>query len=546
MVYSIKVKESYNDKDAIYEERFDSPKDYCQSSLFNFQSKKTKGFFSALLIPVRTHNLKDFCKDLFFPTFFNDALKVHGLVVRIFASMIAICIDIASLTLRLITAIPRYYQNREQTRENHPLLQYLMQKGVDPLMLNKDYVYLQKSATNTDGSLFIQYPTVNFIDLPESATSKNESVKLFADVSNKQLEMLSLSRPSGSTMTIEVIEEGESDDLIIPDATRFSSAYKEEVIALQKQVQNTNPIHPILNLNELGEFLPKHKLQMGEVTYYTSKPFCVARDNMGVIALVQMHGKVFPRIFYRSNSQAIWRVMPSATKQESEPVILRLGKGMAESDTQLPIRLNLALQKIMPEASPESFLMASNLVETAYNYTESYAGQIQLEDFATIPEGEPKIFIKKGMFVPKPPNPRVIEMPVKEGSQVHFQKCLLTTEFDDPHYGKIIAKIFPSIDQHLQYLFYEASDSKVFLAGVELVEDNEINSFGVRTKALNTNGLDSSLLEYYSQIPSNYEPSYGAPTYLSNRYHNNWNFVRELSIIKAYYSEQGREIPAVL
>ena len=65
-------------------------------------------------------------------------------------------------------------------------------------------------------------------------------------------------------------------------------------------------------------------------------------------------------------------------------------------------------------------------------------------------------------------------------------------------------------------------------------------------KIIEMQNMDAPLLEYNEQIPREFEPEKGSQNQYqseSRNYSNNWNFVRELEIIKMYYEKQGRELP---
>ena len=93
-------------------------------------------------------------------------------------------------------------------------------------------------------------------------------------------------------------------------------------------------------------------------------------------------------------------------------------------------------------------------------------------------------------------------------------------------------------------MFYEASDGKVFLAGIERVKDNPINPFGVRVKAMESFGMTVPLLEYASQM-ANYYITEGN-RYQSDGYYCTWNYLHDLEIIKMYYQQQGKELPKTI
>ncbi len=137
-------------------------------------------------------------------------------------------------------------------------------------------------------------------------------------------------------------------------------------------------------------------------------------------------------------------------------------------------------------------------------------------------------------------------MPEDQDLHPDFSVELAKKEFDDPHYGKIIARVYASKDKSLQFAFHEAEDGKVFLASVERIKDNPINPYGIRHKAVETKGMAAPLLEYYQQIPQEFEGGPGAPSYKSPKYQNNWNYVRELEIIQLYYTGRKLAMPEKL
>lgn len=80
MSHSIQIKESSSFATWQCIQNYNSAEDVI--SLFNDSLIHERvGLFKALIITVRTHNLKDFAKDLFLPTFFNHAMKADNLAL---------------------------------------------------------------------------------------------------------------------------------------------------------------------------------------------------------------------------------------------------------------------------------------------------------------------------------------------------------------------------------------------------------------------------------------------------------------------------------
>lgn len=108
------------------------------------KGKTTVSWIQATLYPVRTNHLKNFATDLFFPTMINHALKIQNFISKIFVIIAAALLDLITLPIRLITAIPRAIMNYNQ--KPIPLFTYLKGQGVDPKLLGCDRVFVRLSS----------------------------------------------------------------------------------------------------------------------------------------------------------------------------------------------------------------------------------------------------------------------------------------------------------------------------------------------------------------------------------------------------------------
>lgn len=137
MSYSISVTNPVNEstwEKPLSEEEFDNIWKLCHS-------RGTVYVIPATVVPVRTGNGKNFCKDFFFPTLFNQALTIKNLAVKIIASLAALILDIATFPLRLLTAAPWVLINRKSAKnESHPLWRYLVAEGVNSKITQSEHV----------------------------------------------------------------------------------------------------------------------------------------------------------------------------------------------------------------------------------------------------------------------------------------------------------------------------------------------------------------------------------------------------------------------
>lgn len=115
---------------------------------------------SGLIYPIRTNDTKHFFCDLCIPStmYVDDKIKRLKLK-KIIALVAAIALDILTLPIRLVTAIPRIYYNKR--KPDSPLRSYLKENNVSPEAFSSDYILV----TFPD-QINISTYLVNLIDVP--------------------------------------------------------------------------------------------------------------------------------------------------------------------------------------------------------------------------------------------------------------------------------------------------------------------------------------------------------------------------------------------
>lgn len=125
------------------------------------KSKNTVSLLAGTIKPVRTNSLSNFATDFFLPTTINHANKVQNIVVKIFALLASLVLDILTLPIRLLTFLPRIYFNSKQ--EETSLHKYLKEQGVDSTLVNSDYVNVKLYCMGTKRWEKFH---VNFVEVP--------------------------------------------------------------------------------------------------------------------------------------------------------------------------------------------------------------------------------------------------------------------------------------------------------------------------------------------------------------------------------------------
>jgi len=297
---------------------------------------------------------------------------------------------------------------------------------------------------------------------------------------------------------------------------------------------------------------PLWRIRLDQTVIYFGKPFASEDGHRLVLAFVEQNGRIDARIFYRSNSQFSWRVCDATANGH-------IGKGFHEFDKELPIALTIALHAIGPELlslkSPDPKPASS--VEVARMFlrglTESASaaapgkvavaqdGRYWSRDYAAYVASEPLSWSVVSASLPTASgrtqaDPAATGLP-PPGDLPDVRHPLYEFSYDNEAYApfasgqtKVTGKVLKSLNQRLQYLFFNDAAGRVFLSSVELTSA-PVTPYGVRAHYLDVQGMNAPLMEYSQQIPLRYGGSAAAG------YADNWQYVRLQPIVIYYLRE---------
>ncbi len=306
--------------------------------------------------------------------------------------------------------------------------------------------------------------------------------------------------------------------------------------------------------------VPVQTLVVLEATYHLSRPFALDDSHQVAVAWISVRGERGVRIFYRSNSQCCWRLCDAITPTH-------LGKGYHEFDKQAPIDVTVAwlraggdVGQLRPwfetDAEPTQPALAAELLDMlTINRDQgiqsgevvTFGNRYLTREYASLIPALPRPFSKvrgriKTAAGSSVADPTLTSLP-PDAELPDFSKLIDTVTFEIPSYGRFAGgdgsftgRVYPSRDGRLKYFFVEDSSERAMLSCVDLTTA-PLCSLGVRTQYVDVEGMDTPLLEYASQIPEMYGGHRKA------RYQLNWNWVRQLPIIKHYYHQTNREMP---
>lgn len=134
----------------LYSKKFDTRGEY---KGFKNQAKSVKGYslVDSVITPLRSDTLKNFAKDLFAPTYFHFTSKIHNTALKVFTSLFALALDVASLPIRIITAPFRVAEMRKNPQQaNHPIIELIKDRPEATQALQDKVVFVTYETVRTD------------------------------------------------------------------------------------------------------------------------------------------------------------------------------------------------------------------------------------------------------------------------------------------------------------------------------------------------------------------------------------------------------------
>ncbi|MCA9144973.1 MAG: hypothetical protein KDB05_19395 [Planctomycetales bacterium] len=354
-----------------------------------------------------------------------------------------------------------------------------------------------------------------------------------------------------------------ADEATLPNqfaTQKTQPAVANKILEHARFLKQDSPDRPQIDAATLRTMnaLPQYSLVVDNAVFHLSGPFAFYGGRQIALAFVEVDDEVHARVLYRSNSQFSWRMCDATDGGH-------LGKGFHEFDKQVPIPVTVALLKMYDEPQTvQSFdndasrsqsdlakvLLQGLTIDRRSQQCISQAdGHYYSREYAALIPSQPMVFSLVGKRLTTASSglvadPREVKLPAREHLP-NLQKEVDSFRFTSVAYaevnagqGELTGRVFDSFDGKLRYLFFEDRKGRAALSTVEHLLP-EVNALGLRSRYVDTQGMDAPLLEYFLQIPAAFggkkEPGYTS----------NWRYVRQLPIIQYYYSGQGRMVPSI-
>lgn len=306
----------------------------------------------------------------------------------------------------------------------------------------------------------------------------------------------------------EFVKEAEEWQ-IEKDAARLTAEFlpRAEILG-DSWLQNGQEYTLTTDLLKKVGLYPSFYLEMGGAEVALSKAFKVDVHE-AVIAYVRLNNQTKVRGYYRSNSQAMWRLLADYVAGNGE--IAWYGVGFNEESLTLPMRFQKELNYISARGVMEvpGVNMGFFLGGTAKRYAskEEYRKAVDEgtagSDYYREMEHEPRLNF--GVISNEKHPPFSVDIEDENGPNFRNQldHYMMKTEM----YGEVTVRQFPSLNDELRYLVCEVGKKNEKKAWIGTIEVNApMTSVGLTSGWVSSGDICTPLFEYQTMTGG-----YGAP-----------------------------------
>jgi hypothetical protein len=443
----------------------------------------------------------------------------------------------------------------------HPALQEL---NISP-MRGQEVSIPRSSGARTNGiisNLSEGRARVDFIDADGLSKSKTVDVSELG----VPLRSTTIRNPIGSTQH----EVGQEVSIPRSSGARSNGTitYISDGKATVQFVEDGLAKHKVVDLSELGvavrapvarpgeQFIPKVVQDKGllprEVVSLRNgdkaKVGDFFRDSTGRVFTIletEIKGKKTYQVFYRSNSQSLFRLLPARNKL---PSIAGYEKGMSENALTAPPELQAYLAKKLKDSADQTMttveaeqlegiipVHTSILDYEAYRNSAEYIGEKVVKvDQLINPTPRPLSNAIRRTF-PKPQ-----DVKIKPELQPDFSTAERSYQITSPLSGEVKATVYRSKDGTLEYTVMRDEQNRIWFGDIGY-SNSPLTKHGIRSNTVESREMMMPLWEEQPQIPIGYITDHANPN--NPNYISAWPYIKEMPEVKRWYQENRLEIP---
>ncbi|HSW97983.1 MAG TPA: hypothetical protein VLF89_09225 [Candidatus Saccharimonadales bacterium] len=242
------------------------------------------------------------------------------------------------------------------------------------------------------------------------------------------------------------------------DASRLYDMWAQDPVPI--------PYNPSELIDHLG-MSPKFTQQIGENTLCHFSQAVIVDSRPYVLGFIEREGKVYPSMFYISNSQAAWRWLPGI-----DPATGYHGKGDDENAMTLPYPLQKSLRRILQAPGTEEIDMGRmSILLLAVTH------RVKRDDILS-ERAEAKHFRYRSLhFAQDTQYPETVD----EGEKPNFSEKIDNWIFSSDLYGEVTVDVFASRNGELTYGFMRNREGQAWIGFID-INNAQLRRAGVRTE----------------------------------------------------------------
>jgi hypothetical protein len=281
------------------------------------------------------------------------------------------------------------------------------------------------------------------------------------------------------------------------------------------------------------ELLPKVSFKHRNVTISLSRIFSrVSKERNHVLAFINFNGTVYPRLIYHSNSHGTYRVIDGILGEW-------YSKGPGQNAISVPYFINeLLLNNCIGKAPRRTKAELREFLELSSDhlfyfnnqgiYDESISSVLSSSESALIIDGN-------GSEMRAP-----VDVIINASFGPDFSKEVAMYKAYTKAAGEVVAIVYRSLNGELDYTFMKGLDGKIWIAEVNTI-NSDINEFGISNRQFDVGEALAPRWEHENEIALDFLSDQTSP--LRSSYKSNWNYLRELPVIKSWYKFHDLVLP---
>ena len=292
--------------------------------------------------------------------------------------------------------------------------------------------------------------------------------------------------------------------------------------------------------------MPDVAIHVSNAIYKVGHPFDIGQGRMGVLMEVEVDGKRYMRVAYRSNSQGGFRLLPARNK--GVPMMPGYDKGIGEHAIMLPNAVDELLMKRVAEGQVrdvppdqaeavfEGGVPVNRSLLDYMKYSES-ADHVSksVKTYTILAEAKDMLPTASGHDLPAPGQVHISNPALRP----NFAKPVRTYHTTTSVAGPVEALVYRSHNGALEYVVYKDQQDHVWFKSVSVV-DAKITAQGVSDTAIDAGALTTPYWEYRQQVPAE---MLGQANAHHAEYSSSWKYLQGMEEIRAWYKATGTTMP---